>query len=408
MTGESDVTYMDLPEVAGDVTASDEPGGSVPLASGDAEWDEASSGLRLRPRTAALAALALVTGSVAAYDYAVVPPETPLVAGYDPSGIDWLFGLSLGVFALYVLVPAVRRPDRTRAVLADVRRSRAATASLAYLAAFFLVGLFGPFVLGPPSPGLLAAEQPPVFGSVSNLIVGNCLGEVAAGRCHGTMRYPFGTDPFGKDMLLVTVQGARVALVVALVSSTIIVPIAAAVGVTAGYFGGRADALLMRYVDIQQTVPAVVVYFIAIFLYGRSLFLIVLVFGLLGWGGVARIVRSEVVSLRTERYVTAAKSAGASDLDVIRRHVLPNVAGTVVVSTAQQIPYLIVVEASLSFMKLNAIELPSWGETIRWGMGDYFPLMWWISTWPLLCLVVTATAFGVFGDALRDALDPQT
>jgi peptide/nickel transport system permease protein len=392
------------------MTTSDE-GASHPTSPhfGRVEWDAGQSDGRVGIAARALALLATVglVGGVALYDYVVVPAETPLVAEYDPPAIDFLFAVSLVVFGLYVVAPLARDRALATDVWETVRESRAATASFAYLAVFFVGGLFGPVLVDAPIPELKNASQPPAFTTVNNYIIGNCVGPVVDGMCRGTLQFPVGTDTFGHSMFLVVLQGMRVALQVALVSATIIVPIAAAVGVAAGYFGGRVDEFLMRYVDVQQTVPALVMYFIVIFLWGRNLFVIVLVFGLLGWGGVARVVRGEVMGLRNEPYVRAARSAGASHREVIRRHVLPNVADTLLVSTAQKIPYLLLVEASLSFMKLNAIELPSWGESIRWGMGEYFPMFWWISTWPMLCLVATVVAFGVVGDTLQDAVDPR-
>ena len=398
-------SFLSVAAVAHLVPPADESPGAP--AAGRVDWDAVTDESERSVRAAVLAAFLVVVAASFAYDYAVVASGDPLVPGVDPTAMDWLFGLSLGAFGVSLAHAVTARPERAAEVLAEFRGRPVAAGSLAYLVGFFLVGLFGPLLVGPATPDVLHAAQPPVFTTINDLIVGNCVGPVTDGACAGTARFPFGTDPFGRDMVWVTVQGARIALQVALVSSVIIVPVATVVGVTAGYFGGPVDALLMRYVDVQQSVPAIVIYFIAIFVFGRSLFLIVLVFGLLGWGGVARIVRGEVLSLRNEHYVTAAKSAGASNLDVLRKHVVPNVTDTVVVSTAQQIPYLILVEASLSFLKLNAIELPSWGETIRWGMSDYFPLFWWISTWPILVLVATILAFGLFGDALQDALDPR-
>ncbi|WP_363465702.1 ABC transporter permease [Halogeometricum borinquense] len=371
------------------------------------DWAEVGSESSRSRRTAVFTALLIVFVAAFVTDYTLVSSSDPFVAGYDPTAMDWLFGFSLCVFVFGLASVASATPERFFDILTQVRGRPAEAASLGYLVAFFFVGLFGPVLVGQPSPDVIHASQPPVFATVHDLIIGNCVGTVTEGLCHGTFQFPFGTDPFGRDMLWVTVQGAHIALQVALVSSVIIVPIATIVGVTAGYFGGPIDTLLMRYVDIQQSVPALVFYFIAIFVFGRSLFLIVLIFGFLGWGGIARIVRGAVLSLRNEHYVTAAKSAGASNLNVLRKHIVPNVADTVIVSTAQQIPYLILVEASLSFMKLNAIELPSWGETIRWGMGEYFPMFWWISAWPILFLVLTILAFGLFGDVLQDALDPQ-
>ena len=209
-------------------------------------------------------------------------------------------------------------------------------------------------------------------------------------------------------MLTVVVAGMGVSLQVALISSMIIVPIATAVGTIAGYTGGLIDELLMRYVDIQQVVPAFLVYLILIFVLERSLFLIVLVFGLLSWGGVARLVRSETLQRREEGYVLAAENAGVGRLGILRRHLLPNVSSTIITATTHLIPLLILAEAAIAFLNLGPATLPSWGATIARGFeSDYFLRTWWVWTIPLLFLTTTIVAFSVLGDALRDALDPR-
>jgi peptide/nickel transport system permease protein len=184
------------------------------------------------------------------------------------------------------------------------------------------------------------------------------------------------------------------------------VPIATVVGTTAAYFGGRVDSLLMRYVDLQQVIPAFFVYLVVQFLYGGSVFLLVLVFGLLNWGGVARLVRSDALEEVESGYVKAAESAGHGRLRIVRRHLLPNVSSTVLTAVTLQIPTLLIIEATVSYLDLGARTQLTWGLLIAGGFTENtFPSQWWIAASPVLALILTTVSFSVLGDALRDALD---
>ncbi|WP_433625060.1 ABC transporter permease [Halomicrococcus sp. NG-SE-24] len=187
----------------------------------------------------------------------------------------------------------------------------------------------------------------------------------------------------------------------------VVVPLATGVGLLAGYRGGWTDRILMGYVDIQQTVPSFVVYLVLIFLFHTSLFLVVLVFGLTSWGSAARLVRSEVIQRREEPYVVAARNAGASDLHVIRHHILPNVSSTVVTAVTRQISTLLLAEAAIAYMELNDIMIQSFGETIAYGLRGDWQTVWWPVVFPVAAFSLTVVAFSVFGDALRDVLDPR-
>ncbi|WP_256298973.1 ABC transporter permease [Haloarchaeobius salinus] len=248
----------------------------------------------------------------------------------------------------------------------------------------------------------------PIASGVSST---SCPASAAApGRgtnCYGTWDYPLGTARYGQGMIPFVFSGMRVSLQVALVCSMLIVPLATFVGTVAGYVGGVVDDLLMSYTDIQQTVPAIIVYMITIHVYGRSLFVLVVVFGLFSWAGAARLVRSEVIQRREEDFVTAARSAGAGHWRIMGRHILPNVSNTVLTSVTRQIPNLILAEAAIAFLALNNIMLPSWGETIS-SLLRYVPDGWWMSTIPVVVLSVTVLSFSVLGDALRDVLDPRS
>lgn len=328
-------------------------------------------------------------------------------AGPGIDALDWLYAASLVVFLAYVVAPlAVDRAalDRYRAALAG---DRLAGASLAYVVALLVVGTLAPWIVGAPATNLAHSFQPPAFTSVTTVLSGDCLGPVADAQCYGTLRYPLGTNGQGESMLRVVVRGSRVAAQVALVSAMLLVPIGTAVGLAAGYRGGLLDQLLMRYVDVQSAIPAFLAYLVLIFVFGRSLFLLVVTFGLLSWGEVARLVRSEVIQRRDAEFVQAARAAGAGPLYVTRRVVLPNVSSTVLTATSRQASMLVLIEAALAFMHLGEDGTGSWGQTIATGNTEWFPVNWWISVWPVLALVCTVVAFGVLGDALGDATDPD-
>jgi peptide/nickel transport system permease protein len=199
----------------------------------------------------------------------------------------------------------------------------------------------------------------------------------------------------------------RVSMQVGLIATFVSVTIATAVGVTAATVGGWVDEALMRYVDVQQTFPTFFLFLFLAYLYGGSLFALVVIFGVTGWGGIARIVRSEALQRREADFVRAARSAGASKFHVIRRHIVPNVSNSVVTAATLNIPFLVLSEAALSFIGLGDVALPSWGQTIAAGRGD-LATAWWISTVPGVFLFATILAFNFLGDALRDALDPRT
>jgi peptide/nickel transport system permease protein len=383
------------------------------------DWNEVDgSGLLLGWRTMGFVLSLGLLGALFCYDWLIVSGSAPTLGtqggiSWDLTPLDWLFVLSLAALFFYVVVPLVRNRQQTRRHWRHLRTNKLAVASLLYLVGFLIIGTIGPVVLGRPDTNILAKNQPPVFFTVEyGRVALNCLGEVTqsatSSQCHGTLQYPLGTTGAGEDMVTVAAAGMRVSLQVALITSMIAIPIATAVGTVAGYTGGLVDEVLMRYVDVQQAVPAFLVYLILIFVLGRSLFLIVVVFGLLSWGGVARLVRSETIQRREEGYIMAAKNAGVSRFQILRRHLLPNVSNTVITATTHLIPLLVLAEAALAFLELGVIALPSWGQMISRGFtGNYFAQAWWVWLIPLLLLIATIVAFSVLGDALRDVLDPR-
>jgi len=332
------------------------------------------------------------------------PAEFAVVGTVD--GVDWLWSLTLLVGVFYVAVPLYENPRMTRYYWREFKKNKAAVIALCYLAVIFLIGLVVPRVVSPPEVEPLLQYQPPVWGAVPDTVPIQCVGPVSDGLCHGTWAHPFGTTHQGKDILVSVVYGMEISMQVGLIGMFLQLLIASAVGLSAAYFGGYVDEVLMRYVDIQITFPTFFLYLLVVFLFGGSLFLMIIVFGILGWGGIARIVRSEALQRREEAYVMAAESAGASSRWTIRRHLLPNVSNSVITAATLVIPGLILAEAALAFLGLGDPTIPSWGDIIAAGRSD-LDRAWWISTLPGLFLFLTILAFNFLGDALRDALDPR-
>ena len=375
-------------------------------------WDEESgrAGL-MRPRTVGFVLALLAVAAVFVYDNLYV--TTALVRTWDPTRMDWLFFVSAVVAVRYAVVPLVADRDRTSGYVREFLSRPVGVLTLAYLVAFGVLGLFGPEWFGLARVDYAAKVQPPVFTSVyvEEMSAYNCVGRMVGEHCHGTWAYPLGTTRVGEDMVRLLIYGMHIGFKLGLSTAILMVVVATTVGTTAGYFGGWVDDLLMGYVDVQQTIPAVILYIIVASLYlGRGLFALALIFGLFDWGGIARLVRSETLKRRSEGYVRAARSAGASDLHVIRRHVIPNSTATIVTTLTRQIPVLILIQVALAYLKMNQVNVRSLGEVLLRGLSSNpvpWHQKWWVTVFVVLMLLVTVLAFNLFGDVLRDVLDPQ-
>ena len=217
-----------------------------------------------------------------------------------------------------------------------------------------------------------------------------------------------GTDIFGRDMLTRIMYGGRVSLTVGFIATAVALAIGVLWGAVAGFVGGRVDAVMMRIVDIMYALPFMIFIVLLMVVFGRNILLLFLAIGAVEWLTMARIVRGQVMNLRKQEFVEAAYSLGLSQWTIIRRHIIPNTLGPVIVYTTLTIPSVMLLEAFLSFLGLG-IQPPqsSWGLLINYGVEtmEEYP---WLLIFPGVTLSLTLFALNFLGDGLRDALDPRT
>jgi peptide/nickel transport system permease protein len=219
--------------------------------------------------------------------------------------------------------------------------------------------------------------------------------------------HPFGTDDLGRDVLSRMIWGSRVSLRVGFVAVGIAISIGIFIGAMAGFYGGKMDAVLMRFVDIMLTFPTFFLILAVIAILEPSISTIMVVIGVTGWMDVARLVRAEFLTIKERDFVLAAKASGASDLRVIFRHILPNALSPVFVAATFGVAGAILVESSLSFLGLGVQPPnPSWGNILTAGK-DNIEVAWWLSLYPGLAILVTVLSYNLVGEGLRDALDPR-
>lgn len=289
-----------------------------------------------------------------------------------------------------------RAPERAargavRTALAELRRSPGAIFAIVVIAVVVVCAL-GATTIAPFDPNrqdLAMRLLPP--GTVD----GN-------GQHHW-----LGTDALGRDVLSGVIHGTRISLTVALSAVVLGLGIGLLLGVLSGYYRGWLDVVIMRAVDVTIVMPFFLMALVLRIALGPGLGSIIVALGLSGWAMYARLVRGEVLSLRTREYVLASRAAGASGWFIMMRRITPHVMPSVVVFASLQVGVVIVAEASLTFLGLGVPpDVPSWGTMLANGR-DYLVRAWWVATFPGVAIVLTVLALNIFGDWLRDVRDPR-
>jgi peptide/nickel transport system permease protein len=255
------------------------------------------------------------------------------------------------------------------------------------LVGMIAVALVGPLALPDPAsqPDIVAGAQPP------------------------SLAHPFGTDVLSRDVLSRVVSGARISLAIAALAVTLSLVLGATFGLVAGYWGGWVDTVLMRLVDGALAIPRLFLLLLLVTVWDQlTIVPFVLVIGATGWFGTSRLVRAEVLRIKSEPFVQAAQALGAKPARIVRRHLLPNTAGPLLVAATLGVGNVILLEAGLSFLGVGGVRppTPSWGRMIFEGKSVLATAPW-TSIFPGVAIVVTVLAVNLIGEALRDHLDPK-
>jgi len=222
-----------------------------------------------------------------------------------------------------------------------------------------------------------------------------------------SLGYYFGTDENGRDLFARSLYGGRVSLSIGAVATLVSLVIGVAWGAVAGFVGGRADALMMRIVDILYALPFVFFVILLTVVFGRELFLMYIAIGAVSWLDMARIVRGQTLSLKRKEFIEAAHASGVGTFAILRRHIVPNTLGPVIIYTTLTVPQVILIESFVSFLGLGVQEPnASWGTMVNEG-ARVMETAPWILVYPATLLVVTLLCLNFLGDGLRDALDPK-
>jgi oligopeptide transport system permease protein len=217
----------------------------------------------------------------------------------------------------------------------------------------------------------------------------------------------FGTDGNGRDLFVRTLYGARVSLTIGILATAVSLVIGVTWGAIAGYFGGRVDNLMMRFVDVMYSLPFMFFVILLMVVFGRHIFLIFIAIGAVEWLTMARIVRGQTLAVKGKEFIEAARAAGVRNRRIITRHIIPNVLGPVIVYVTLIVPQVILIESFLSFLGLGVQEpLTSWGVLIAEGAPQMESAPW-LLIFPATILSITLYCFNFIGDGLRDALDPK-
>jgi oligopeptide transport system permease protein len=294
-------------------------------------------------------------------------------------------------------LPPAAKPIKGRSLWQDawrrLRTNKAAIVSLAVLALIAVACVVGPYLLpyGLDDVDYAAFTTAPSFAAAAD----------------GSPAHYFGTEANGRDLLVRTLYGGQISLMVGIVGTLVSLIIGVTYGATSGFLGGRVDSMMMRLVDVLYSLPFMFFVILLMVFFGRNILLIFVAIGAVNWLDMARIVRGQTLSIKRKEYIEAAHACGVSSWGIIRKHVIPNTLGPVIVYMTLTVPQVILLESFLSFLGLGVQEpMTSWGVLISEGARS-MTIAWWMLVFPAVFLAITLFCLNFIGDGLRDALDPR-
>ena len=269
--------------------------------------------------------------------------------------------------------------------LQQLKNNKIAIIGLIIIISLAFIALFAPFI----------APHDPIEQNLEKRLLPPC------------REYPMGTDDLGRCLLSRIIYGARVSLQLGVIVVGIITVIGVTLGLISGYYGGIVDEIIMRLVDVVLAFPGIILALAIAGALGPGLFNVMLALAMVGWTGLARVVRGSVLSVKQKEFVESARALGCSDLHIMTRHILPNVMAPVIVLATLDMAFIILAAAGLSFLGLGAQPpTPEWGSMLNSGRA-FMRTAPHLTTFPGLAIMVAVLAFNFLGDGLRDALDPR-
>jgi peptide/nickel transport system permease protein len=269
--------------------------------------------------------------------------------------------------------------------LQQLKKNKIAIIGLIIIITLAFIALFAPFI----------APHDPIEQNLEKRLLPPC------------REYPMGTDDLGRCLLSRIIYGARVSLQLGVIVVGIITVIGVTLGLISGYYGGIIDEIIMRLVDVVLAFPGIILALAVAGALGPGLFNVMLALAIVGWTGLARVVRGSVLSVKEKEFVESARSLGCSDLHIMTRHILPNVMAPVIVLATLDMAFIILAAAGLSFLGLGAQPpTPEWGSMLNSGRA-FMRTAPHLTTFPGLAIMIAVLAFNFLGDGLRDALDPR-
>ena len=283
-----------------------------------------------------------------------------------------------------------RRKESLRRTWSQYRRNKMGMAGLGILIFFVLIAVFAPLLAARCDLSPLCHPDQPSFAAP-------------------TGKFLFGTDNLGRSVLSLTIWGARISLIVGLAATVVTIVIGTGIGLIAGYYGGWRETVLMRVTDWFLVIPFLPLAIVLTVIIGPSLYVVIFVIGVTSWPSTARVIRAQVLTLKTRTYVERARALGASDWHLVTRHILPNVGPLIFANTVLIVAVAILTETTLSFLGLGPGQSVSWGTILEhaFDAGAAFSGFWWWIVPPGVAIVLLVLAFTMIGYALDDILNPK-